>query len=78
MSTTTTTTKRLLTVTETAAYLGLSKLTIYDWVSKRKIQYVKVGRLVKFDLNTLDKWIDQNTVKPRCSTSEQPRQQQAA
>lgn len=56
-------TKRLLTVDETAAYLGISKLTVYDWISKRKIQYVKVGRLVKFDLQTLDKWIDQQTVK---------------
>ena len=42
---TSTTTKRLLTVDETAAYLGISKLTVYDWISKRKIQYVKVGQL---------------------------------
>ena len=57
--------KRLLTVDETAAYLGIAKLTVYDWVSKRKIGYVKIGRLVKFDQQTLDKWIDQHTVKPR-------------
>jgi excisionase family DNA binding protein len=56
-------TKQLLTVDEAAAYLGISKLTVYDWISKRKIQYVKVGRLVKFDLQTLDKRIDQQTVK---------------
>jgi excisionase family DNA binding protein len=65
MSTSTTTTKRLLTVEETAAYLGISKLTVYDWVSQRKIEYVKIGRLVEFDLRILDKWIDQNTVKAR-------------
>ncbi|MCS6319923.1 MAG: helix-turn-helix domain-containing protein [Nitrospira sp.] len=56
--------KRLLTVEEAAVYLGLSKLTVYDWISQRKIQHVKVGRLVKFDQQTLDKWIDQHTVKP--------------
>ena len=56
-------TKQLLTVDETAAYLGISKLTVYAWISKRKFQYVKVGRLAKFDLQTLDKWIDQQTVK---------------
>ena len=59
------TTKRLLTVDETAAYLGISKLTVYDWISQKKIEYVKIGRLVKFDQRVLDKWIDQHTVKPR-------------
>ena len=59
------TTKRLLTVDETAAYLGISKLTVYDWISQRKIEYVKIGRLVKFDQRILDRWIDQHTVKPR-------------
>lgn len=62
---TTTIMERLLTVEETAAYLGLSKLTVYDWISKRKIEYVKVGRLVKFDQRVLAKWIAQHTVKPR-------------
>jgi|SoiMethySBSTD1v2_1073268.scaffolds.fasta_scaffold311721_2 excisionase family DNA binding protein len=58
-----TTTKRLLTVPEAAAYLGLSKLTIYEWVSQRKIEYVKVGRLVKFDQRQLERWIEKHTVK---------------
>lgn len=57
--------KRLLTVSEAAAYLGLSKLTVYDWISQRRIEYVKIGRLVKFDHRVLNKWIDQQTVKPR-------------
>ena len=61
----TTTMKRLLTVDEAAAYLGLSKLTVYDWISQRKIEYVKIGRLVKFEQRVLDKWIDLHTVKPR-------------
>ena len=59
------TTKRLLTVDDTAAYLGISKLTVYDWISQKKIEYVKIGRLVKFDQRILDRWIDQHTVKPR-------------
>lgn len=60
-----TTMKRLLTVEEAAAYLGLSKLTVYDWISQRKIEYVKVGRLVKFDQRVLDTWIERHTIKPR-------------
>lgn len=60
--------KRLLTVKEAAAYLGLARLTVYDWVSQRKISFIKVGRLVKFDRCTLDKWIEAHTVKPREAT----------
>ena len=60
---TSTTTKRLLTLPEAAAYLGLSKLTLYEWVSMRKIEYVKVGRLVKFDQRQLERWIEKHTIK---------------
>jgi excisionase family DNA binding protein len=63
-STMSTTTNRLLTPDEAAAYLGISKLTMYEWISKRKIEYVKVGRLVKFRERTLEQWIEKHTVKP--------------
>lgn len=55
--------RRLLTMTEAASYLGLSKLTLYEWVSQRKIEYGKVGRLVKFDQRQLERWIEKHTVK---------------
>jgi excisionase family DNA binding protein len=58
------TTSRLLKIDEAAAYLGVSPLTVYDWISKRKIEHVKVGRLVRFKESTLEKWIEKNTVKP--------------
>lgn len=54
---------KLLTLQQASEYLGISKLTMYDWVSQRKICFVKVGRLVKFKQNVLDKWIDQHTFK---------------
>jgi len=57
--------KNLLTMDEAAKYLGISKLTLYGWVSARKLSYVKIGRLVKFKQDQLDAWIDQQTVKPR-------------
>ena len=59
---------RLLTMDEASEYLGISKLTLYGWVSARKLGFVKVGRLVKFKQQDLDKWIDQHTVKPRVET----------
>ncbi len=54
---------KLLTMVEASEYLGVSKLTLYGWVSARKVSFIKVGRLVKFRQEHLDKWIDQHTVK---------------
>lgn len=56
---------KLLTMDEASEYLGISKLTLYGWVSARKLGFVKVGRLVKFKQEHLDKWIEQHTVKAR-------------
>jgi excisionase family DNA binding protein len=55
----------LLTIEEAARYLGVSKLTLYGWVSQGKITYIKVGRFVKFRKLHLDTWIDTHTVKER-------------
>ena len=57
-------TRRLLTVQEVADYLGISKDTAYSMVSQRRIPYVKIGRLLKFDLRAIDEWIAQKTVMP--------------
>jgi excisionase family DNA binding protein len=55
----------LLIMDEAAKYLGISKLTLYGWVSARKLGYVKIGRLVKFKQTQLDAWIDQHTITAR-------------
>lgn len=55
----------LLTVDQAAQYLCVSRLTIYDWISQRKIEHIKVGRAVRFRRDTLNKWIDRNTIKAR-------------
>lgn len=58
-------TSTLLTIEQTADYLGVSKLTVYDWVSQRKITHIKVGRLVKFRQAHLDAWLEKHTVVAR-------------
>ncbi len=57
-------TRRLLSIQEAADYTGLSPYTLYTMVSQRRIPYVKVGRLTKFDVALLDAWIKQHTVMP--------------
>lgn len=56
--------RRLVDIKEAATYTGLSVHTLYTMVSQRRIPYVKVGRLTKFDVGLLDAWIKQNTVMP--------------
>lgn len=49
--------ENLWTVTETAGHLKVSPKTIYDWVHKRQIPFVKVNRLVRFRLSEIEKWL---------------------
>ncbi len=55
--------KRLITIKEASGYLGISVNTLYSWVSQKKIDYVKMGRLTKFDLRVIDKFIENNSVE---------------
>lgn len=57
-------TRRFLSVQEVAHYTGLSVHTLYAMVSQRRIPFVKMGRLTKFDLRLLDEWIAKNTTLP--------------
>jgi excisionase family DNA binding protein len=61
--------RKLIPIQQAAQYTGLSPHTLYTMVSQRRIPYVKVGRLVKFDEELLDKWIKQHTVMPMPSRS---------
>lgn len=56
--------QRLLSVCQAAQYLGISRHTLYSWVSQRRIPYVKVGRRTMFDREALDGWIEERTVEP--------------
>ena len=55
--------KRLLTIKEASEYLGISVNTLYSWVSQKKIDYVKIGRLTKIELEVIDKFIENNSVE---------------
>lgn len=48
---------RWMSVEEIAAYLGVSKDTIYGWITKREMPAHKVGRLWKFKSDEVDSWV---------------------
>jgi DNA binding domain, excisionase family len=48
---------RWVSVEEIAEHLGVSKDTIYGWISKREMPAHKVGRLWKFKTGEVDDWV---------------------
>lgn len=48
---------RWLSVDEIAAYLGLSKDSVYGWVSAGRMPGHRVGRRWKFKRSEIDEWV---------------------
>ncbi len=55
--------KRYLGTVECSEYLGITKGTLYAWVSHKRIPYIKIGKLVKFDVKEIDHWIRVRRIK---------------
>lgn len=47
----------LLTVEQTALFLGLSKDTIYRYAETRRIPCIKIGQNLRFKATVLEKWL---------------------
>ncbi len=54
--------RRLLNVREAAQYLGLEVDTVYKKARLREVPCVKVGRALRFDVNALERFIEQHTI----------------
>jgi excisionase family DNA binding protein len=52
----------LLSVEEAAEYIGVRPGTLRNWLSARRIAYVKVGRLTRVSFETLNRFIAEHTV----------------
>ena len=53
--------KQLLNVKETAVLLGLKVGTVYKKARLRELPCVKVGRSLRFDVEALQRFIEQHT-----------------
>lgn len=51
---------RLLDVPGAMAYLGLTEQQLRSMVKRRQVPFMKVGAALKFDVRTLDRWIEQS------------------
>ena len=57
--------KLLINVRQLSESTGLSVFTLYSWINQKRIPYVKVGRLVRFDPKKIEKWIEGKTVEEK-------------
>ena len=51
------TTEKWSSLEEIAEHLGVSKDTIYRWISTKQMPAHKVGKLWKFKISEIDKWV---------------------
>ena len=56
--------QRYLSPQELSKYLGIAIQTVYEWTSQKKVPYIKMGRLVKFDQREIDTWMQTQKVEP--------------
>lgn len=54
----------LMDMTAASAHLGITKNTLYSWVSQKRVPHVKIGRLTKFIQSDIDAWIEKQKVAP--------------
>ena len=48
---------RWLSVEDIVKYLGVSKDTVYVWISKRNMPAHRIGRFWKFKVEEVDEWV---------------------
>lgn len=59
---------KLMTVEELADYLNLSAGTIYGWVARKEVPFVRAGRALRFRRDEVDQWIEQGR-QPKAAAS---------
>lgn len=55
--------RRLISVKEAAEFLNLSADYLYQLAGEKKIPHVRIGRKLLFDMNKLEKFIEEKTVE---------------
>ena len=54
---------KLLSPQELSDVLSISIETVYAWTSQKRIPYIKMGRLVRFNMDEVNKWLERQRVK---------------
>jgi excisionase family DNA binding protein len=55
---------RLLNAVEAAEFLGIGRNTLYIWVRAGRVPHFKIGTAVRFDVDELRRWLEENRRGP--------------
>ena len=55
--------KKYISVKELAEYISIKPSTIYAWVHEGYIPHYKIGRLVRFNMEEIERWIKKRKAK---------------
>ena len=58
---------KLINTQTLANLLDVSPRTIYDWVYKKRIPYHKLGSLLRFSCEEIERWLKSNRVNVEIS-----------
>ena len=59
--------EKLITAKQVSELLEVKISTVYDWVYRGMIPYIKLGRLIRFKKNEIFRWIDSHEIRPKAS-----------
>lgn len=59
--------EKLLTAKRVSDLLEIKVSTVYDWVGRGVIPYVKIGRLLRFKKAEIFRWVESHTIHPKGS-----------
>lgn len=57
--------RHLVDIDDAATYLNVSPRFVRRLIAQRRIDYLKIGKFVRFDQADLDQWIDDQRVCAR-------------
>ncbi len=52
---------KIMSAEDAAQYLGIALITLRRWAQQGRIPHLRAGRLLKFRIADLDRWIDLQT-----------------
>lgn len=68
-----TNTNEVMTIDELAAYVKVSKSTLYKLVQNGKVPGQKIGKHWRFRREAIDRWLDAESVEAQEKTKRTPR-----
>lgn len=64
--------ERWLSVEEIATHLGVSRDTVYKWITRKHLPAHKVGKLWKFRTSEVDEWVRSGEASPAGRAGAEP------